>query len=200
MGKAFGRADAFSRFFLEEGQRLQTFASDIRDFYHVFQVSRDRAMRNTFQPELSASDVRAIGADPSSLLAGGCSRFVAAMSTQCMGDQSGVEFAQGAHMALAARAGALVEDDLLSYSMPPIRGPVAAGIVIDDYVCMEVVPVTSARPSLDGPPLTEGARRTKKLLLAYSGAGLASHPSKLEFGVDVTTKWGAEVHGVKGEV
>ena len=30
--------------------------------------------------------------------------------------------------------------------------------------------------------------------------GLTSHPSKLEFGVEVASKWGVQIHGGRGEV
>ena len=40
----------------------------------------------------------------------------------------------------------------------------------------------------------------KSLLAAYEKAGLKSHPTKLEFGVEVTTKWGVELNGLTGKL
>ena len=150
-------------FFLQPVEKLRTFASDVRDLYYVFLVSRERAMRNTFMPELSSTEVAAIGLDPSAIECSFPPRFVAAMATQCMGDQSGVEFAQGAHLAIAARASSLMEGDLLSYSAPPLRGRIAAGIVMDDYARLEVVPLSSPQPAIADPPRSEGAIRMKAL-------------------------------------
>ena len=103
----------------------------------MFEVSGERAARNTFARELKGSEVRglralSVGASDSSLL-------VAALKTMAMGDTNACEIAQESCLALAYESGLLHADSFLSPAALAPRGDVAAGIIIDDCltVCKE---------------------------------------------------------------
>ena len=140
-------------------------------------------------PELYIDEVAALGVEPAA--PSGTTRFVAALNTQYMGDHNGVEFAQAAHLAVAARCGALRREDLLSNSAPAPRGPLYSGIMIDDFIALERV-----RP--DAPP--QAPDRFKDLLAAYSDVNLTAHPGKLEQQATQSTKWGVHIDGATGYV
>ena len=184
-----GSAAMILEIFLAPEECLQISASDLRDMYHVFVVPPDRAKRNTFMPELHIDEVAALGVEPAA--PSGTTRFVAALNTQSMGDHNGVEFAQAAHLAVAARCGALRREDLLSNSAPAPRGPLYSGIMIDDFIALERV-----RPG--APP--QAPDRFKDLLAAYSDVNLTAHPGKLEQQATQSTKWGVHIDGATGYV
>ena len=102
---------------LADDEILAAYLNDIRDMYHVFEVSNERACRNTFAREVLGSEVRGLRAFPAS--ANDSSRLVASLRTMAMGDTNACEIAQEAHLALAYEAGIVRPDSFLSPRQVP---------------------------------------------------------------------------------
>ena len=81
---------------LEKDEILASYLDDIRDMYYVFQVSNDRAERNTFSREFRASEARHLRACPAS--AADHELLVASLRTMAMGDSNACEIAQESHL------------------------------------------------------------------------------------------------------
>ena len=119
---------------LADDEVLASYLDDIRDMYYVFEVSHERACRNTFSREVRGADVRGLRAFPAS--ADDSSRLVASLRTMAMGDTNACEVAQEAHLALAYESGLIRPESFLSPAALPPRGDVATGVIIDD--CLTV--------------------------------------------------------------
>ena len=116
---------------LADDEVLASYLDDIRDMYYVFQVSEARAHRNTFSREVRGSEVRHLMAFPAG--AGDADKLVASLKTMAMGDTNACEIAQESHLAIAYESGLLRPSTFLSPAALAPRGPVAIGIIIDDY-------------------------------------------------------------------
>lgn len=101
-----------------------------------------------------------------------------------MGDINAVEVGQESHIKLALRAGVCLQD--------LITGPYV-GVVIDDFVAMEVVP----RPF---PADLASVALADKMVDIYSSVGLVAHDGK-RFRKETKAKfWGASLDGERGTV
>ena len=76
---------------LAEDEVLAHYLDDIRDMYYVFEVSDDRAHRNTFAREVRGSEVRHLRAFPAG--ATDSDKIVGALKTMAMGDTNACEIA-----------------------------------------------------------------------------------------------------------
>ena len=134
------------------------FISDRRDFYHQAAVSWERAQTNALPFGYTAQELAAAGvARPVADLVGGDDASFAGVAhrggilapsqvyTPCFaslfqGDHHGVEFALEAHSQMLTAGGALHDGLLLRNRGPPPLGPDVQALVIDDFVCVSVVP------------------------------------------------------------
>ena len=118
--------------------------------------------------------------------------YIPALQTLAMGDVNAVEFGQQAHVKLALSAGVCVSDLLTLRGRLPRSSPYI-GIVIDDFIAIDVLP----DPVSDETPSTAVA---DKMVSSYAEVGLQSHEGK-RFRNEVHAKfWGASLDGANGTV
>ena len=168
-------------FELSHDETLVMSGEDVRDFYHQFKVTRDRASQyrlvgflhlKAFSPALFGSPY-----------------LVAGLSTMAMGDVNAVSIGQASHVGIIPEYGVASWSQLLCMRGRVPRGPVALGVVIDDVVLLEkvcrgkVVPLDSCH----SPILIDRPRA------AYSAVGLPRHQKKSFFMQPEAEFWGVQV-------
>jgi len=121
-------------------------ADDLSDYYYQFRISKERARRNMLRGRWFASSFRGMRAWTPELE--GCKYVRVCIDTLAMGDCDAVEFGMAARLGVAAIAGAIKQDELLSLSTPVPRGRYFAGIIQDDHCAVELEP----RAPGPGPP------------------------------------------------
>ena len=116
--------------------------------------------------------------------------FVPALNTMAMGDVNAVEFGQQAHAVLALSTG-LHLSDLLTLRGTAPRQAWAVGLVIDDFVIVEKVPIAEPSAGLS-------AMIADNMVEAYEIAGLVPNQKK-RFRDDARPKfWGISLDGEAG--
>lgn len=118
--------------------------------------------------------------------------YYPALRTMAMGDVNAVEYGQAAHTLVALQRGLRFEDMLVMRGRPP-RGPVAVGLVIDDWIALEQVPDERPIPELSSAIADD-------MVQAYEAAGLVAN-SKKRFRDEVRSHfWGISLDGGSGLV
>ena len=187
--KSLGSAEALTKLYIPEGYDIVGSGSDLRDFYHLFKVSDERARRNVLCGSVPTHLLRHLNcfepAMSSEPFLYGC------LATLAMGDTQAVTLAQTSHLSLALRSGSAAPSNLITLGGPIPRGPDFVGIVIDDYVALSLVPSGAKGAS-------NGAALSKAMETKYLEVGLVSHPEK---GFEDDSKpsfWGVDIDGQKG--
>ena len=119
------------------------------------------------------------------------------LSTMAMGDCQAVELGQKCHVKIALNSGLVDPRELLCVHGRAPRGPLAAGVIIDDLLFLEQVSVTVPRELLWK---TDGAQRLRGMKEEYLSRGLVHHPGKTFEAETSAEIWGAWVNGVSGLV
>ena len=176
--------------YIPSGHTARCAGEDLRDYYYFFEVSRQRACRNAIRYELTLDEAKELSAyakvRPEQKI------YIPALQTLAMGDVNAVEFGQQAHVKLALSAGVCVSDLLTLRGRLPRSSPYI-GIVIDDFIAIDVLP----DPVSDETPSTAVA---DKMVSSYAEVGLQSHEGK-RFRNEVHAKfWGASLDGANGTV
>jgi len=123
--------------YIPEDQVAICSGEDLRDYYYYFITSDERSNRNSIKMELSLEE--AMELESYKKVRPGRPRYIPALSTMAMGDINAVEVGQESHIKLALRAGVCLQDLITLRGRLPRKGPYV-GVVIDDFVAMEVVP------------------------------------------------------------
>ena len=192
--RSLASSEGLCRLQLQRGEVLRFSGNDVRDFYHLFSVTRERALRNGLNilvPEAKCRKLRAYHREEHQ----GSRKLVPALNTLAMGDCQAVELAQTCHLSLVWRRGILRPRDTLTLAGPPPRSRVFGGVLIDDFVCGEKCPQDDRR----GEP-TAGASTADRLSEAYVAEGLIPHPGKAFRDQLRASFWGADVDGESGLV
>ncbi len=229
------RIDCLSGFFphgcsicevaLRDHEELVVEVDDQPNFYHKFQVSRQRARSNVMGRLVPTAVAR-------ERFPLAWSRLTRAEQEQAtrdghvatlwdalpMGDGNAVSFAQHAHAGVLAQGGAFRDESRVVYPGPWPRGAVAEGLCIDDYAVFERAPFGTVRPprragSEAADPvmldqltpeeqrkLSPGEERMRLAHVALVAAGLPPKVSKAVRRAREANVWGAYVDGVRGTV
>ena len=189
--RTLGAINAVLQIELDPHCNLAASGSDLKDYYYTFRVSRARAVRNTFNFELTPDQVQDFHCFQDHM------RQPPSLSTMAMGDTQAVEIGQMVHVKLGLRCEAVRPSELLTVHGRAPRGALSCGIIIDDAIFLEQVPreLTSAELRK-----TEGARRLRMIKEEHLVQELTPHPDKL-FEAELASEfWGASVQGEIGHV
>ena len=96
--KSLASTQQLQHCFLADGERLQIFAEDLREFYHAFIISHERLRRNILKMTVKPSQVRDLGAYESWME--GEEYLYPALNTMPMGDCNAVAFGQASHLSV----------------------------------------------------------------------------------------------------
>lgn len=174
--------------YLREGEDLQANCEDLRDYYYLYSVSRERAARNALAWSLTAAEASQFRAFKTARA--GCANYIPALSTMAMGDVNAVEIGQQAHVLLAAGIG-IQRGDLITLRGRMPRQHFAVGIIIDDFVVVERVPRNIADAGI-------GADIAKLMVEEYRRVGLSPNDDKRVKDSKQPQFWGISIDGEEG--
>ena len=177
---------------------------DVRDFYHAYEASEERARSSPVGPVLRFGEVKHLKACRQALEAGRIEpsdELVACFKGLGMGDHAAVDIAQESHVNLLKAHGALCDSETLDYKKPiPLsRSGFYEGIMIDDHLGIQIlkrkssIQATLKQPGRDETVFDHSDR-------AYSEVGLEAHPGKKVRRALDARVWGAQIEGCKGLV
>lgn len=174
--------------FLRSDNVLLCSGEDLKDYYYYYRVSDQRARRNAICIQLTpkeASRYKCFSNAPQ-----GAAFYVPALATMAMGDLNAVEIGQQSHMILTLLSGVQMSELLTLRGRAP-RGPIAFGVVIDDWIAIEQVP----RNTLNDQASIKVAN---KMVQLYHKHGLLPNDSK-RFRSEKHAKFlGASIDGESG--
>ena len=177
---------------LDEHENLTASTDDLREYYHAFAVSPQRAARNALAIRLSPREVahlRCFTADlwkhPS---------LHPCLKTMAMGDCSAVGFGQCAHLSVLLRSKAVTLEQFVPLSGRPPRSGLVAGLLIDDFALLEKVHAQGPRSDHEAPAVLS------KVHKAYEDAGLPRHPEKSVSQALRAEFWGGAFDGAEGTI
>ena len=177
---------------------------DVKDFYHAYSASTERAKSSPVGPSFRASEVAHLGAFKDAIREGRLhvmSRVACCFRGLGMGDHAAVDIAQESHTNLLKAYGGLVEGEVLRYRNPLPDPPSKfyEGIMIDDHLGIQLLERRSSlRATLDQAGRDEEAFASAEQ--AYAEANLESHPKKRQRRVLNAKVWGIEIEGLRGLV
>lgn len=186
--------------FLEEQEELRLFAEDLREFYHAFEITQQRVLRNSLACQVEPGEVSHLSCFHQGLWGKG--PLVPCLGTMAMGDCHAVSFGQLSHLAVLLRTEVIHLDDfLMLHSRPSPRKSWVAGLMIDDLVLLERR-VRSSGPSVEE---SAGSPSTCEKIIAevrkqYEEVGLPRHDGKAVYNSLDGTFWGVEMDGAKGTI
>ena len=122
--------------------------------------------------------------------------LVPCLATMAMGDTNAVAFGQCAHLSVILRTNVFELEDFLTLKQRPNRKSIKCGLMIDDFVVLEVHKGQEAPCKEDAE--TEGRKRMLKVREAYVEAGLPRHEGKAVEQEEKGEFWGYEVDGKRG--
>ena len=194
--KCLASADKVAGIYLPPGVGLSCSGRDLKDFFYQFRVGRERMARNCLSGALSQGDMDFIFGEGKVKVRGSAH---VGLNTLAMGDCSACEYAQASHLCLLYERGVFAENELITLSSPVPRTEILAGVIIDDLIVLELLPLglcTSPRPW----PQTGSDLRMALADLAYAGANLLTN-SKKAFQNEMNGRfWGIELDGIQGLV
>ena len=179
---------------LDQDQRLFLSGEDIKDFYHQFRITVDRAAYYRIAGFFRPSDLSHLRSFKPSLLTS--KRVVAALRCMAMGDCNAVSVGQSSHLGLILAAELVGWHQLLTMRGPVPRSPCMLGLVIDDAIVIEKALrcQTGDTASLSSQRLISG------LHSAYLASKLPRHEKKSFFAAEDASFWGSDVLGELGRV
>ena len=177
---------------------------DVKDFYHAYVATEQRARSSPVGPIFRWEEVAHLKSTQSAIAAG---RLKKGDDVCCcfqglgMGDHSAVDIAQESHVNLLRTFGGLVPEETMSYKRP-LPSPDSGyydGVMIDDHLGVQLLAWQgSLAETLQQPGRDEQAFRQAKR--AYDTVGLIAHPGKQTRRSLHVNVWGAEVEGLQGLV
>lgn len=170
--------------------------TDLRDYYYCFRVTSKRSYRNSFNFPLTFQQAREFKCFDEKMAPPFASLFYPCLATLAMGDNQAVELGQKSHVRLGLEAGAFHPHELITAKGKAPRGPVSAGIIIDDLLICEQRHA-GEELSEEG---SEGGRRLGVMCEAYLRRGLSAHPAKTFRETSFAECWGITANGVTGHV
>jgi len=183
---------AMMTWMLEPGFKLVASGEDLKDYYFNFIVSQQRTRRNCIAFKLSRQQAMQFQCFPRD--DNRTQEFLPCLQTLAMGDLNSVEFGQQSHMQLALATGLTLQDCLVLRGVAP-RQHWAIGIVIDDFVCIEKIPM-----ELTDPQEMRSCQIADTMQRAYAEVGLRANEKK-RFRADAFPKfWGAAINGESGVI
>ena len=187
---SLGSLQQFQHFFLQPEEDARLYAEDLREFYHCFQIGRQRRLRNALAGEYRPGEVQHLAAFRESLKH--CRRVVACLDTLAMGDTNAVAYGQVSHLSLLLRVKGLTLEDFASLRLRPSRKDWIAGLMIDDFLIVQRL----KRGTED-----ERIRRlVDEVRQAYKEYGLPRHEGKALEGEIRGEFWGADFNGEVGMI
>lgn len=172
------------------GHLLVTAGEDLRDYYYFFEITEARAERNAIRFQISPQEARSF---PSFAKVDQTLPYYApALATLAMGDLNAVEIGQQSHVKIAMEVGVELSDLVMLRARLPRSNPII-GVVIDDFIAIELVP----KPLLD-PAELQSSRIASKMVAAYASVGLQSNEKKRFRGELKAQFWGASLDGDAG--
>ena len=163
---------------------------DLKDYYYFFVVSESRSTRNAIKFKLTAAEAQQMQCY--SKAPHGLPEYIPGLATMAMGDVNAVEVGQQSHVKLACSIG-ISPSDLLTLRGRLPRSCPLIGIVIDDFVVLEVVP-----RSLPDPHELESSRIADLMKEKYATVGLQANDSKRFRAATEAKFWGVSLRGVEG--
>eukprot|EP00439_Symbiodinium_sp_Y106_P055987 s1596_g7.t2 len=201
-GRMFGLSDAskglspgwlLGSLHLDSGVGLRFHAADLSDFYHSFQISHPRSLRNRVRARFKADELRGLTAFREGLE----EPLAIGLRTLAMGDSLAVEVAQSAHTGLLqSLCGSMREGEVLKYREPVPRGSFIEALSIDDHICLQKLPLGVLHSSPDA----RDATTFRSAKVAYRRVGLHQNEKKDKVVCTAGTILGAELDGVLGVV
>eukprot|EP00435_Cladocopium_sp_Y103_P060681 s641_g22.t1 len=201
-GAKMGHPSSFLGIVIPQGFDLVGSLDDLRNFYHEFVVSSDRALSTPVGPFWSLKQWQGTNAfkklkerHPARALTGDTPVLMCFQGLS-MGDHWAPTIAQESHEKLLCHFDALRPEEHIQFGQPFPRAPLGhvSGVCVDDKVNIQLVP--SGQPDVflrDAEACEAGDR-------AYSAAGLTFHPRKRVRRASTFTAWGAEFQGKEGLV
>eukprot|EP00435_Cladocopium_sp_Y103_P041547 s865_g11.t1 len=199
-GPKMGHPSSFLGIVIPDSCNLLGSLDDLRNFYHEFVVSLDRAFSTPVGPMWNISEwegtkaLEQLLARHPNLSADKFSNVLMCFSGLSMGDHWAPLIAQESHERLLQSFGALNCNEHLRFGevLPRAGDGHFSGVCVDDKVNMQFVPKSSPDvPLRDTMACTQADQ-------AYASAGLTYHPKKRVRRATVFQAWGAEVEGVEG--
>lgn len=177
---------------------------DVKDFYHAYVASEERARSSPVGPEFRWGEVAHFEAAATALTSGRIAkgdRVVCCFKGLGMGDHAAVDIAQESHVNLLRTYGGMKPEETLNYRFPlPIPpSDFYEGVMIDDHLGIQLLPRkgnlkrTIAQVGRDQAAFA--AAET-----AYSMHGLEAHPKKRVRRSLHCRVWGTELEGNLGLV
>ena len=201
-GVKMGHPSSFLPIIIPKDCNLLGSVDDLRNYYHEFEVSFNRAVSTPVGPQWNASDWEGSHAleelrsrhPPASIRSD--TKVFMCFQGLSMGDHWAPLIAQEAHENLLKSFDALRPDEHLKFGEILPRGNLGhfSGVCIDDKVNLQLV-----RKSCPNEPLRD-SEACKNGDNAYQAAGLSYHPKKRLRRASVYSAWGAEIEGVEGLV
>ncbi len=185
--------ESLCRILLEEDEVIRSSGNDLRDFYYLFRIGEDRSKKNSLVGTMPVQRIAHLKAVQAKQLRGGVVH--GALRSLAMGDTWAVELAQTAHLSIALNAGVVRPESLLSMHQPVPRSKDFAGLVIDDFISMSILPGAEAevRPS-------ESARMADEMFEEYKRVKLIPNEKKAFRDETEASFWGVDLSGSKGMV
>ena len=190
--RSLAAGDCLLRLVLRPGKRLVASGNDVRDFYHLFAVSRERSKRNCLVGTLDSRRLGHLSCMRPELQ--GAGRIVGSLATLAMGDSQAVELAQTCHLSMALSYGICTEEELITYKKPLPRSETLVGILIDDFISIAAVAEDrdcEAEPS-------KAAEKAEAMQSAYKTEDLIPHEEKAFRDSGEASFWGIDLEGSRG--
>ena len=207
-GPKMGHCSVFLGLVVPQKGCLRGSLDDLRNFYHAFKVSQERALSTVVGPTWCAKDfwnsqaVAALRKRRPDLNISPSTRVAACFAGLSMGDHYAPAIAQLSHEKVLEKFGALRAEEHLKLGCPLPRAPLGhySGICIDDKVSLQIfpsyVPESASAQEAPGRDLEACAQADE----AYIAVGLESHPKKKFRRASEFKAWGAHFEGNQGLV
>lgn len=167
---------------------------DIKDYYHAFHISEQRACRNALAMEVTPEEVSHLRSFKPWMRRH--RTLVPCLATMAMGDCRAVTSGQVSHLACLLRASPMLDlDSFITLRGRPGRGDLLAGLMIDDFVMIEKR-LRGSDASCDSAAEKIIADVRKK----YAEVNLPRHPDKAVEGETCASFWGVDFDGAAGEI
>ena len=190
--RSLGTLEQFQFIYLPPECDFEIHTEDLKEFYHAFIVSEQRARRNVFALELEYEDVLQLSACSRSLRG---HTVIPALKTMAMGDLNAVAYGQTAHLAVLLRTKAVSLSQFISLQgRPPRPGQQVAGLLIDDFVLLDPVPRCLTAAGIEPP----GVRTMQTVIQGYKESGLPRNESKAVSRASEAEFWGGSLNGRTG--
>ena len=182
-----GHASVFLGLLVPKQGCIRLCVDDLRNYYHEFQVSSERALSTPVGPLWFARDflgskaLAALQLRRPDVRINPSARVYTCFAGLAMGDHWAPAIAQVAHEQLLRKAGALREDEHLRLG--------------DDKLSLQVFPQHVPANKPDIRPLERDLQACSLASKAYTASGLESHPKKCLRRASEFKAWGAHFDG-----